>query len=135
MLALRRPQIRILDLAKVDQQLLEAHVGRSEPDLHHAEKAIGQLDFAAPDEERFPALRLARTALTAGGARPAILNASNEVAVAAFLAGRIGFLEIADMVEAVLDRRISSLPRLILVPPSATVSDSPMLFNCLWSTS
>jgi 1-deoxy-D-xylulose-5-phosphate reductoisomerase len=60
--------------------------------------ALGRLDFEAPDPVRFPALRLAREALEAGGARPAILNAANEVAVAAFLAGRIGFLEIAAIV-------------------------------------
>jgi 1-deoxy-D-xylulose-5-phosphate reductoisomerase len=60
--------------------------------------AIGRLDFEAPDLDRFPALRLAREALDVGGARPAILNAANEVAVAAFLAGRIGFLEIAAIV-------------------------------------
>ncbi|WP_085809650.1 1-deoxy-D-xylulose-5-phosphate reductoisomerase [Sphingomonas sp. TZW2008] len=59
---------------------------------------VGRLDFDAPDLERFPALALARAALEAGGARPAILNAANEVAVAAFLAGRIGFLEIAAIV-------------------------------------
>ncbi len=63
---------------------------------------IGRLDFEAPDEARFPALRLAREALTAGGARPAILNAANEVAVAAFLAGHIGFLEIAAIVDDTL---------------------------------
>ena len=66
--------------------------------------ALGRLDFAAPDPVRFPALRLARQVLRAGGARPAILNAANEVAVAAFLAGRIGFLEIAAIVEHTLDR-------------------------------
>jgi 1-deoxy-D-xylulose-5-phosphate reductoisomerase len=66
--------------------------------------ALGRLDFAAPDPARFPALRLARDALAAGGARPAILNAANEIAVAAFLAGRIGFLEIAAIVADVLDR-------------------------------
>jgi 1-deoxy-D-xylulose-5-phosphate reductoisomerase len=60
--------------------------------------AIGRLDFEQPDPVRFPALRLAREALDAGGASPAILNAANEVAVAAFLAGRIGFLEIAAIV-------------------------------------
>jgi 1-deoxy-D-xylulose-5-phosphate reductoisomerase len=60
--------------------------------------AIGRLDFEEPDPVRFPALRLAREALDAGGASPAILNAANEVAVAAFLAGRIGFLEIAAIV-------------------------------------
>jgi len=57
--------------------------------------AMARLDFEAPDPVRFPALRLAREALEAGGARPAILNAANEVAVAAFLSGRLGFLEIA----------------------------------------
>ena len=66
--------------------------------------SVGRLDFEAPDPVRFPALRLARTALEAGGARPAILNAANEVVVAAFLARRIGFLAITDIVEAVLDR-------------------------------
>ncbi len=66
--------------------------------------ALGRLDFSAPDPERFPALRLARQALQAGGARPAILNAANEIAVAAFLAGAIGFLEIAAIVEDVLLR-------------------------------
>jgi len=65
--------------------------------------AAGRLDFEAPDEQRFPALALARRALTAGGGRPAILNAANEVAVAAFLAGRIGFLEIAAIVADTLD--------------------------------
>ncbi|OWK34035.1 1-deoxy-D-xylulose-5-phosphate reductoisomerase [Sphingomonas dokdonensis] len=59
---------------------------------------VGRLDFEAPDEQRFPALRLAREALVAGGARPAILNAANEVAVAAFLKERIGYLEIAAIV-------------------------------------
>ena len=59
---------------------------------------IGRLDFQAPDEDRFPALALAKAALAAGGARPAVLNAANEVAVAAFLSGRIGFLDIAAVV-------------------------------------
>ena len=66
--------------------------------------AMGRLDFEAIDPVRFPAIRLARAALAADGARPAILNAANEVAVAAFLAGRIGFLEIAAIVEDSLDR-------------------------------
>ncbi|MBE2993682.1 1-deoxy-D-xylulose-5-phosphate reductoisomerase [Sphingomonas sp. CFBP 13603] len=64
--------------------------------------AIGRLDFEAPDPVRFPALRLAREALDAGGARPAILNAANEVSVEAFLQRRIGFLEIAAIVEHTL---------------------------------
>lgn len=66
--------------------------------------ALGRLDFEAPDEVRFPALRLARDVLRAGGARPAILNAANEVAVAAFLGRRIGFLEIAAIVAETLNR-------------------------------
>ncbi|WP_298670108.1 1-deoxy-D-xylulose-5-phosphate reductoisomerase [uncultured Sphingomonas sp.] len=65
---------------------------------------IGRLDFEAPDVARFPALALARLALEAGGARPAILNAANEVAVAAFLDGRAGFLEIAAIVDDTLQR-------------------------------
>lgn len=65
---------------------------------------IGTLTFEAPDPLRFPALRLARAALIAGGATPAILNAANEIAVEAFLGGRIGFLQIADAVDAVLTR-------------------------------
>ncbi len=64
---------------------------------------IARLDFEAPDLDRFPALKLARDAAEAGGATPAILNAANEVAVEAFLAGRIGFLDIADMVSSTLD--------------------------------
>ena len=64
--------------------------------------ALGRLDFETPDPERFPALRLAREALAADGARPAILNAANEIAVAAFLERRIGFLEIAAIVEDML---------------------------------
>jgi 1-deoxy-D-xylulose-5-phosphate reductoisomerase len=66
--------------------------------------AIARLDFEAPDPVRFPALRLAREALEAGGARPAILNAANEVAVAAFLDRRIAFGAITTVVEAALGR-------------------------------
>lgn len=64
---------------------------------------LGRLDFEAPDPVRFPALRLAREALGAGGARPAILNAANEVAVDAFLKRRCGFLEIAAIVADTLE--------------------------------
>lgn len=63
---------------------------------------IGALTFEAPDENRFPALRLARAALVAGGSAPAVLNAANEVAVAAFLDRTIGFLDIAAVVEDAL---------------------------------
>ena len=66
--------------------------------------AIGALAFEAPDPERFPALRLAREALAAGGAKPAILNAANEIAVASFLERRLGFLDIASLVGEVLAR-------------------------------
>ena len=74
---------------------------------------IGPLTFEAPDPVRFPALRLAREALRAAGAKPTILNAANEVAVHGFLAGRIGFLDIARVVEQTLetanDGRLDSL--------------------------
>jgi len=70
----------------------------------------GRLDFEAPDQDRFPALRLARHAAEAGGAVPAILNAANEVAVAAFLKGAIGFLDIAMIVEDVLNRYSAPVP-------------------------
>ncbi|HEX8056312.1 MAG TPA: 1-deoxy-D-xylulose-5-phosphate reductoisomerase, partial [Novosphingobium sp.] len=74
---------------------------------------IGRLDFEAPDEERFPALRLARQVAEQGGAAPAILNAANEVAVAAFLKGAIGFLDIAMIVEDVLNRYSAPVPAAI----------------------
>jgi 1-deoxy-D-xylulose-5-phosphate reductoisomerase len=64
---------------------------------------IARLTFEAPDDQRFPALRLARQALRAGGTAPTVLNAANEIAVGAFLAERIGFLDIVAVVEAVLD--------------------------------
>ncbi|MYE00891.1 MAG: 1-deoxy-D-xylulose-5-phosphate reductoisomerase [Alphaproteobacteria bacterium] len=59
--------------------------------------AVGRLDFEPPDPERFPALVLARAALESGGTEPAALSAANEVAVAAFLSERIGFLQIAEI--------------------------------------
>ena len=73
--------------------------------------AIGSLTFEAPDPARFPTLRLARAALEAGGAAAIVLNAANEVAVAAFLEGRIGFLAIAALVEQVLERSGVPAPR------------------------
>lgn len=74
---------------------------------------IARLDFAAPDPERFPALRLAREALDAGGARPAVLNAANEMAVAAFLDRRIAFLDIAAIVEQTMARYDPAAPEQI----------------------
>ena len=65
--------------------------------------AIGSLTFEAPDLERFPAIALARTALRIGGGAPAAMNAANEVAVAAFLGRRIGFLDITATVERVVE--------------------------------
>lgn len=76
---------------------------------------IARLTFEAPDPVRFPALRLARQALRAGGGAPTVLNAANEVAVAAFLARRIGFLDIAAVVEDVLEQTAA--------PPSACLDE------------
>jgi 1-deoxy-D-xylulose-5-phosphate reductoisomerase len=73
--------------------------------------AIGELTFRAPDEVRFPATRLCREAAEAGGAAPAVLNAANEVAVASFLAGQIGFTRIAAYVEDVLSCYAPGAPR------------------------
>jgi 1-deoxy-D-xylulose-5-phosphate reductoisomerase len=61
--------------------------------------AIGSLTFERPDEARFPCLALAKSALAAGGAMPAVLNGANEVAVGAFLAGQVGFSDLARIVE------------------------------------
>ena len=66
--------------------------------------AIGEMTFFAPDEVRFPATRLAREAAEAGGAAPAVLNAANEIAVAAFLDRKIAFSRIAVLVENVLNQ-------------------------------
>jgi len=65
---------------------------------------LGQMTFERPDPERFPALRLARRAGEVGGTLPAVLNAANEVAVEAFLARRINFPQISEMVERVMSR-------------------------------
>jgi 1-deoxy-D-xylulose-5-phosphate reductoisomerase len=73
--------------------------------------AIGNLEFSAPDPGRFPALRLARAALDMGGSATNILSAANEIAVNAFLAGRIGFLEIARIVEQSLGQADGLLGR------------------------
>jgi 1-deoxy-D-xylulose-5-phosphate reductoisomerase len=68
---------------------------------------IGALTFERPDYARFPALKVARDALAAGGALPTVLNAGNEVAVEAFLGGVIPFFEIATLVERVCDRAVA----------------------------
>lgn len=71
---------------------------------------IGQLTFEAPDLVRFPALRLARAAIGEGGAKPAILNAANEVAVAAFLKEQIAFLDIVTLVEQTMTTYVPASP-------------------------
>ncbi|MDX5929839.1 1-deoxy-D-xylulose-5-phosphate reductoisomerase [Acidiphilium acidophilum] len=79
-----------------------ARVATTSPRLDLA--AAGQLSFFAPDPIRFPALRLAREALEGGEGASTVLNAANEIAVAAYLAKRIGFLDIATLVERVMQR-------------------------------
>jgi 1-deoxy-D-xylulose-5-phosphate reductoisomerase len=80
--------------------------------------AVARLDFQAPDEDRFPCLRLARQAAEAGNSAPAMLNAANEVAVAAFLDGRVRYLEIASIIEEVLN-----------LEPVVAVSDLEAVFT------
>ncbi|MGV3552957.1 1-deoxy-D-xylulose-5-phosphate reductoisomerase [Rhizobium sp.] len=77
---------------------------------------LSRLDFEAPDEERFPALRLARRAMEAGGLQGAVLNAAKEVALDAFIEGRIGFLDMFEIVETVMDRMVDT-------PPAASMDD------------
>ncbi|MHA6318231.1 1-deoxy-D-xylulose-5-phosphate reductoisomerase [Altererythrobacter sp. CAU 1778] len=92
---------------------------------------IGELSFFAPDETRFPATRLARQAAEAGGAAPAVLNAANEIAVAAFLAGQIKFTRIASMVEQLLSRYAppapASLADVLAIDAEARAMASDML--------
>lgn len=85
--------------------------------------AVARLDFEVPDFDRFPALGLATAALRAGGSAPAVLNAANEVAVEAFLCGRIGFLDIAVIVADTLDRcnavPVASLDEVVAIDAAA----------------
>jgi 1-deoxy-D-xylulose-5-phosphate reductoisomerase len=74
---------------------------------------IARLDFELPDLARFPALRLAREALESGGAAPIVLNAANEIAVAAFLGGEISFPEIPSLVHEALNQASYDAPRSI----------------------
>jgi 1-deoxy-D-xylulose-5-phosphate reductoisomerase len=71
--------------------------------------ALARLDFQAPDPERFPALDLARTAMARGGASACVMNGSHEVALDAFIAGRIGFLDMAALVGEAMER-LDGLP-------------------------
>ncbi|PDS29031.1 1-deoxy-D-xylulose-5-phosphate reductoisomerase [Rhizobium phaseoli] len=77
---------------------------------------LARLDFEAPDEVRFPALRLARLAMTRGGVQGAVLNGAKEVALEAFIAGRLSFLAMADITERVMDD-------LAHLPPAAEMDD------------
>jgi 1-deoxy-D-xylulose-5-phosphate reductoisomerase len=74
------------------------------------------LDFEAPDETRFPALRLARLAMQRGGVQGAVLNAAKEIALEAFIAGRISFLNMADITETVMEKMLNH-------PPAKTMED------------
>ena len=113
------PQSLVHALVGFNDGALMAHLGA--PDMRHAIgyalnwparcdlpvarldlAAIGTLDFHAPDETRFPALRLAREVMAIGGTAGACFNAAKEAALDLFLAGRIGFLDMARLVEAVL---------------------------------
>lgn len=85
--------------------------------------SIGHLDFCETDQERFPCLRLAYEALAAGGTAPAILNAANEIAVEAFLAEKIGFMDIPAVIEIVLGKSqietVASIEQLVAVDAGA----------------
>jgi len=70
---------------------------------------IGELTFEPPDDERFPALRIAGEALEAGGSAPTVLNAANEIAVAAYLEKRIGFMAIPELIARTLDRSVQEI--------------------------
>jgi 1-deoxy-D-xylulose-5-phosphate reductoisomerase len=95
--------------------------------------AIGELTFRAPDEVRFPATRLARQAAEAGGAMPCVLNAANEVAVAAFLDGKLPFTAIPVQVERTMQalslRPPLSLDEVIAVDTEARATAARMLEN------
>jgi 1-deoxy-D-xylulose-5-phosphate reductoisomerase len=114
------PQSIVHALVQLCDGSTKAHLGY--PDmrvaiayaLHHPDRAdlpipaldlieLGKLEFAAPDLDAFPCLRLAREAAVAGGTAPCALNAANEVAVHAFLNGRLGFTGIPAVIESVLD--------------------------------
>lgn len=99
---------------------------------------IGTLTFEAPDETRFPALRLARECLQAGGGAPTALNAANEIAVAAFLAGKIGFLDVARVVATVVDKlsaenllgRLADLEQVFAIDALARVRAETLCAAC-----
>jgi 1-deoxy-D-xylulose-5-phosphate reductoisomerase len=134
------PQSIVHALVQLCDGSTKAHMGY--PDmrvaigyaLHHPERAdlpippldlvaLGKLEFEAPDIEAFPCLRLAREAAIAGGTAPCALNAANEVAVHAFLNGRLSFLGIPAVIEGVLDelgsQRVHSFETLYVIDSEA----------------
>ena len=86
---------------------------RIESDLRFPVQELRRLDFSPPDLDKFPCLRLAYEAVEAGGAKTIALNAADEVAVAAFLEGRIGFLDIPATIEMVVDETSAHVPESI----------------------
>lgn len=95
--------------------------------------AVSRLDFEPPDLERFPCLRLAFQAIEAGGVAPVVLNAANEVAVAGFLNGRIGFTQIAELVELTLENHprgpVIDLEQLLAVDQSSRRTAEQVLLS------
>ncbi len=96
--------------------------------------AVGRLDFQSPDEDTFPCLRLARAALCEGPAATTVLNAANEVAVSAFLQGRLGFLGIPALLESILahlhERRAEDLDTLLDLDARARHAAAHWLTRC-----
>ncbi len=90
-----------------------------------------RLDFCAPDTIRFPCLRIAYDALNAGGTAPAILNAANEMAVEAFLAEKIGFMDIPNVIDGVLTvakvEHVESIEQLVVVDTMARQSAAMLI--------
>ena len=102
-----KAQLGVTDMRHPIQYALTWPERRESPLPPFDPVAAGPLTFEEPDPLRFPCLSLAYDALAAGGAAPAVLNAANEVAVAAFLDGRTGFLDIPEVVRTALDRHAS----------------------------
>jgi len=94
---------------------------RIESELRFPVEELRRLDFAPPDFEKFPCLRLAYEAVEAGGAKTIALNAADEVAVSAFLEGRVGFPEIAATIKAVVDETPARPPESVKDVLSADV--------------
>jgi 1-deoxy-D-xylulose-5-phosphate reductoisomerase len=100
--------------------------------------AVSRLEFAEPDLIRFPSLRLAREVLQAGGGTPTIMNAANEIAVEAFLQRRIGFLDIAETADRVLQRlgtpNADTLDDVIALDATARRTAHELMPACLAAT-